>query len=105
MDNFKIIYKILKRLERAMDEDEFDKKEIMHEALGISEARWAKIMEMLANEGYVQGVYIINIAGRMYPGIKIADIRITLKGLEYLEENSMMKKAGELVKGVIELMK
>lgn len=29
------------------------------------------------------------------------DIRITLKGLEYLQENSMMKKVYNAVKGII----
>lgn len=98
MDNFKIIYKILKILERAMDEDSFDKSEISFEELKISEARWIKLMEMLASEGYIQGVSIINSLGRTH-------LRITLKGLEYLEENSLMKKAGHLIKGVTEIIK
>jgi hypothetical protein len=53
LDNFKIIYKILKILERAMDEDNFDKSEISFEELKISEARWIKLMEMLVSEGYI----------------------------------------------------
>jgi len=105
LDNFKIIYKILKILECAMDEDNFDKSEVSFEELKISEARWIKLMEMLASEGYIQGVSIINSLGRTHLGIKIADIRITLKGLEYLEENSLMKKAAHLIKGVTEIIK
>jgi hypothetical protein len=54
---------------------------------------------------YLQGVSIINSLGRTHLGIKIADIRITLKGLEYLEENSLMKKAAHLIKGVTEIIK
>ena len=30
--------------------------------------------------------------------------RITLKGLEYLQENSLMKKAAELAKGVADII-
>ena len=30
--------------------------------------------------------------------------RITLKGLEYLSENSMMKKAADIAKGVLEVI-
>ena len=40
MDNFRIIYKILKELETAMDYDEFDMNRISAEALTISQQRW-----------------------------------------------------------------
>ena len=36
MDNFTVIYKILKTLEQAMDYDEFDVKQISHTRLNIS---------------------------------------------------------------------
>ena len=36
MDNFTVIYKILKALEQAMDYDEFDIKQISHTRLNIS---------------------------------------------------------------------
>lgn len=40
MDNFTIIYKILKELEKALDYDEFDVSRISSERLGISGQRW-----------------------------------------------------------------
>ena len=73
MDNFSIIYKILKALEKALDYEEFDKEIISHEKYGISYRRWERIMIMLAKEGYIDNT--------------ISPI-ITLKGLEYLERNS-----------------
>ena len=39
MDNFKVIYKILKLLEAAMDYDEFDRSQLIPEYFGISENR------------------------------------------------------------------
>ncbi|WP_243009241.1 YjcQ family protein [Clostridium sp. AM58-1XD] len=36
MDNFSVIYKILKALEKAMDIDEFDPASISHKKLGIT---------------------------------------------------------------------
>lgn len=104
MDNFKIIYKILKILEKAMDEERFDKYEISNESLGITQARWEMIIAMLAKEGYIEGVSIANVIGSSRPGIKIKDVRITLKGLEYLEENSLMKKAANLIKGISDII-
>ena len=46
MDNFTIIYKILKALEAAMDFEAFDVSKISHERLGISYERWEKILIM-----------------------------------------------------------
>lgn len=45
MDNFKIIYKILRALEQAMDLEEFDPDLISAENLGISENRRRTILE------------------------------------------------------------
>ncbi|MFR4538170.1 MAG: YjcQ family protein [Anaerotignaceae bacterium] len=103
MDNFNIIYKILKQLEKAMDYDEFDMYFVSAEHLKISENRWVRIWEMLAKEGYVDGVNIkYGAQGDIV--ISISTPRITLKGIEYLHENSFMKKAGNLAKGIIEVI-
>ena len=56
MDNFRIIYKILHILERAMDLDEFNADEISPENLRISENRWVSIMEMLSENDYISGI-------------------------------------------------
>ena len=55
MDNFKVIYKILKLLEVAMDCDEFDRNQLTAEYLGISKNRLDAILTMLQEEGYVHG--------------------------------------------------
>jgi hypothetical protein len=103
MDNFRIIYRILRYLERAMDYDEVDMDRISATTLGLSEQRWAAIMEMLSDEGYVNGVSVKrSIDGSAE--ISVSAPRITLKGLEYLQENSLMKKAANLAKGVAEII-
>ena len=104
MDNFSVIYKILKKLEKAMDLDEFSIDDVSAEVLKISESRWAAIIEMLCENGYIAGV----TAQRSADGeIKISEssLRITLKGLEYLSENSFMRKAANVAKGIIETVK
>lgn len=45
MDNFKIIYRILKLLEGLMDVDEPDFSCLDAEHLGISPARWRALMK------------------------------------------------------------
>ena len=58
MDNFKVIYRILHYLEKAMDLDELDHSRLTPEALGVTPQRWAALWEMLAKEGYVNGVQV-----------------------------------------------
>lgn len=102
MDNFHIIYKILSALEKAMDCPEFDITQINAQSLKISEERWARYIEMLADIGLIKGVGIItNICGDTV--IKNENIRITLKGLEYLTENSIMKRIYKTLRGVKEI--
>ena len=96
MDNFKVIYKILKVLESAMDCDEVDRSLLKAENFKKTENRFENIIRMLAKEG----VIIVDMIG--IQGIKFDDVRITLKGLEYLSENSLMKKAANLAKSIKE---
>jgi len=103
MDNFKTIYRILRYLEKAMDYDEPDMEQISAGTLKISEQRWLAIMEMLAREDYIEGVHIKrSIDG--YVTMSYNNPHITLKGLEYLQDNSMMKKAAEIAKGIADIV-
>lgn len=101
MDNFKAVYKILSTLEKAMDYPEFDMSPIDAQHLGVSQERWNRYIEMMDDVGYVKGVKIKQyITGET--DINVNNMRITLKGLEYLQENSMMQKAYRLAKGIKE---
>lgn len=104
MNNFKKIYEILKILEKSMDLEEFDKENLSKERLGLSEARWCRIMAMLVDGGYIEGVKIWSSMGSEYPRAFLIRPEITLKGLEYLEENSLMKKAANMAKGIAEVI-
>lgn len=102
MDNFTIIYKILHTLEKAMDYPEFDIRLISAESMKITPERWSRYIEMLSDSGYIKGVEIIeSIAGT---NVDYSDIRITLRGLEYLSENSFMKQAYKAAKGIKDLV-
>ncbi len=104
MDNFKAIYKILKYLETAMDYDEVDTSRLSAEALNISENRRIRVLEMLIKEGYIDGVDVTrSIDGNVLLSMNAP--RITLKGLEYLQENSMMAKTARIAKGIAEVVK
>ena len=103
MDNFKIIYKILSVLEKSMDLENVDIERISSNNLGISQQRWNKYMEMLLDAGYIIGVTIQKyVTGET--NVDAEDIRITLKGLEYLSENSIMQKMYKAAKGITDLI-
>lgn len=103
MDNFKAVYKILTALEKAMDYPEFDIMQVGPEALGVSKERWSRYLEMMADVGYIKGVSIKrDILGELC--IDARNVRITLKGLEYLQENTVMRKIYNAAKGITEVI-
>lgn len=101
MDNFKIIYRILKHLEMSMDCEVLDMKAISHTQLDITRERWEQLLIMMQDEGYIRGIVTAQSLSDSHRWIAepIAP-EITIKGLEYLAENSFMKKAMNLAKGV-----
>ena len=104
MDNFRAVYKILSSLERAMDYPKFDLLEqVSPEHLKVSEERYNRYLEMMADVGYIKGVQITkNITGETQ--IDAEEVRITLKGLEYLQENSITRKMYQTAKGIKEIV-
>ena len=101
MDDFITIYKILRILQKSMDLEEFNKNSISAETLGLSIPKWNRIMAMLLNEGYISGGQTWNAMDCGYPKVALTRPELTLKGLEYLEENSLMRKAADLAKGIV----
>ena len=104
MDNFRIIYKILRILEKSMELEEFDESTISAEQLNISYPFWCRIMKMLVDNGYVTGVSVWNAVDCTYPRVKVTRPEITLKGLEYLEENTIMQKIYKTAKGIVDII-
>lgn len=103
MDNFKAVYKILSVLEKAMDYPELDISQIDHNALGVSKERWARYIEMMNDVGYIKNVEISQYLDGSV-NVDCTDIKITLKGLEYLQENAVMQRIYKTVKGVKDLV-
>ncbi len=102
MNDFRTIYRMLKTLQKAMDYDEgADPDSLSAQALGISSNRLKTLWHMLSQEGFVTratiGSYQTGCAG-----IKWFDrTTITIKGLEYLCESPLMKKAALAEKGIV----
>lgn len=104
MDNFKIIYHILKYLEEHMGEA-ITVEEISHERFGISFLRWEALLRMMQEDGYIKGLVYEQTMSDSSPHV-VAPIRprITIKGLEYLTENSLMKRVANGMKTAKEII-
>lgn len=103
MDTLQIAYKILHSLETGKKADYMGKL-ISPQALGIEDDKWLDVMQSLLDEGYIAGVKISkDLLGNAV--VNIASARITLKGAEYLQENSVMQKIGRIATDVIQVIK
>ena len=100
-EDFKVVYRILTILEKNMDNHPFDNSQIDHSTFDITEERWKAIMEMLIDRNYIKGAKSTEYLGGSIT-IDMINTRITLKGLEYLAENSIMKKVYKTLKGAKE---
>ena len=104
-EDFRTIYKILSILQKSMDYEVLDVRRLSADNLGITEPKRKALLGMLLKNGYVEGFQVIQYIGDSTPSIEgLEGIRITLKGLEYLEENSLMQKAARLAKGIAEVL-
>lgn len=65
-------------------------------AFGIPEGYFVNVIEALLQQGFVTGAEIIIIGG--IESVKLTNLKITPAGIEYLSENSMMKKAVKFLK-------
>lgn len=74
---------------------------ISADVLHIPVGYWFNIMRSLTEEGYIVGLVFPASIGSAV-SVKVIDLRITQKGIEFLQENSMMKKAAAFLKTIKE---
>lgn len=103
VDTMDVIYAILQRLEQAIDEEHLPLEEFGPEKLGISERRWALVIEMMLENGLIKGIGISRGAHGDI-SVSVPGPRITLAGLQFLAENSQTAKvvrAAKLIKDLV----
>jgi hypothetical protein len=101
-DNEKITYRILSFLRKSERYDEFDDESFTPEHFGVTDRQFALTLERMIDDGHVKGVSV-KFGADGYPDVRVPDPRITRKGLEYLQENDLMRKAARLAKGIDEI--
>lgn len=97
MEFEKTIYGILSAFEKQLDETSFNLDILKARTWNVSEIRFIRYLKMLLNAGYIDGISISPLSDNQYY-IKSDNAAITLKGLEYLAENSMMRKVADILK-------
>ena len=99
------MYRILKTLLKYAGRQDFTNELISAKKLGVSYEEWSYVMILLQKSGYVDGVVYTQSLTQRFPEIVDIDrVEITLSGIEYVEENSTMKKVGEFLKEVGEIL-
>ncbi len=103
MNTLQIAYKILYSLEYENKADYMGRL-ISPEKLGVTPDKWFEVLTSLIDEGYITGARVYtDIIGEKHVDIK--NIKITLKGAEYLSENSAMKKLARVATDIIDIVK
>lgn len=103
-DYFVIAYRILNYLYDCFKAGEKPELELFSpEALRISNGYWVNVLESLFNEGYIRGITFSEPLGGTR-GAKLLDLKITQKGIEFLQENSMIAKAKKVLKTTKEII-
>lgn len=92
-DMYVVMYKILCYLYDCMKRDvEPDDSQFSHVALGIPERYWSDIMLELHAKHYIRGVTVMP-RGQSDSAIVMNRPRVTMEGVEFMQENTMMAKA------------
>ena len=109
---FSIMNRILKVLEHSMDDSSFNLDDFTAKKFGISDNKFARILKLLVEDGYIEGVKVIDrgeptaFDGADYNRFRVSvgDICITLKGLKYLAENTVLASVYRTVKSVKDII-
>lgn len=103
MDTLQIAYKILYSLEHKEKADYMGQL-VSPAALDVPEDKWLDVLQALQDDGCVSGAkFSKDVLGNHYANIQ--NLRITLKGAEFLSENSTMQKIAKVATDVISILR
>ena len=98
-----IVYKILAYLYVKLKEGELVDPDFIKpdgHLFQINEKYWEYIIETLLDKGYIRNVSIKKAWGNTTIIVNLEDIQITPEGIEYLCENTTLKKAMNYLKEI-----
>ncbi len=99
MEDHKIIYKVLRLLDKHKGDENFDYELISAKSMKCSFESWEQLLIEMQESGYIKGlVYTQTLSDKFPHLVEPIRPRITIKGIAFLEENSLMAKAREALK-------
>lgn len=97
-----IVYQILSYLYNCLKKDVAVQTEWLlpqGKLFKINETYWRFVMYNLSTEGYIDGITLLKVWGEKYPLVEgLENTGITPAGIQYLTDNSFIKKATDLLK-------
>lgn len=103
-----IAYRILAYLYACLKQGEKPNLEYLKydtDDFPIGKDYWYYILTQLFKEGYIDGAVFVPVLGETIKAVRITDkIMITPSGIEYLQNNSAMKKALDFLKTLKEIV-
>ena len=114
---FCVMCRILRHIEKSLDDAAFDRTGFTAERFGISENRFARILALLVRDGYVTGIEVEDYGeperddpfsdGEEYRrfGIKIGNPSITVAGIRFQAENTFLMRGFNMVKDISGILK
>ena len=105
-DYFVIVYRLLKYLYDCLKKSKQPNIEVLDaEFFGIDAPYWEYILTNLEEDGLVTGIVFVSVIGRQEKGIKgVRNIKITPKGIQYIDENSAFQKIKNAVKDIADII-
>ena len=105
---FAKINKILKYIERSLDDDIFNTDSFNAQYFELSENRFARYLKMLLDADFINGVTVIDngepeeFEKKNYKRFKILveEPTITFKGMQFLAENTLLIKSYKAIKEI-----
>lgn len=97
-DYFSVAYKILSYLKYCYENGEIPDTNILRsKTFYVTDRQFYQTLQMLTDDGYIKGLIISPTkSGTLVTGLD--NLAITSSGLQYLAENSMMRKAYKMFK-------
>ena len=110
---FTTVNTILRYIERQLDETVFNADDFTAKQFGITENRFARYLSMLAEAGYVTGISVTDngepteFDGGNYRRFDIvADSpATTMKGMQFLVENTMLARMYRTAKNIKDIVR
>ncbi len=107
---FAVMCRILRYIEKNLDADVFDSENFTAEHFGISQNRFARILDMMVQDGMITGVKVTDFGeetvedpfadGEKYErfSIKIENPSLTIQGIRFQAENTAIMRVLQTAK-------